>query len=340
MPRAKKADPVGIKTQLDRDIEDLIENGGLQTGMSGVISTGLAEDNVQPDFARTEDLDDAVARISLLEKKAMIACQICAEICPQKAVTRVEKLDTESKGFTIKQSITVSMARDIQRVYGQIVALALGHEASLLYKMTRLSIGGEFPDMSRDAEAMTFIPDDSELYNEFRTMSAQMWDIMEEGDEADNIVISKKEGLIVQAKTTYNKVFHHLLDFIKNPRNKTTRQEIHTLVLDIRNGLQSLFQENTGIFRLNTWIEMSEKTSSEEFTKQTAISLIREFFPLSGEIAGAIYSAWELHKVDAEIVKGIPDWERSSIASRPQVTAATRSSPFGIVEQIKRRRDI
>jgi Fe-S-cluster-containing hydrogenase component 2 len=65
----------------------------------------------------------------------MIACQICSQICPQKAVDRVERLDTETKGFTVKQSITVGGAREIQRVYGQIVALALGHEASLLYKV-------------------------------------------------------------------------------------------------------------------------------------------------------------------------------------------------------------
>jgi len=74
-----------------------------------------------------------------------------------------------------------------------------------------MSIGGEFPDLSRDAEAITFIPDDCELYNEFQTMSAKMWDVMEESDELNNIVITKKEGLMAQARITYHKVFHQLL---------------------------------------------------------------------------------------------------------------------------------
>ena len=83
-------------------------------------------------------IQELTSRVLLLEKKAMIACQICSQICPQKAVDRVEKLDAESKGFTVKQSITIGGAREIQRVYGQIVALALGHEANLLYKVSIL----------------------------------------------------------------------------------------------------------------------------------------------------------------------------------------------------------
>ena len=101
------------------------------------------EDLASLDTSKTEEenpIQELTSRILLLEKKAMIACQICSQICPQKAVDRVEKLDTESKGFTVKQSITIGGAREIQRVYGQIVALALGHEASLLYKVSMLEL--------------------------------------------------------------------------------------------------------------------------------------------------------------------------------------------------------
>jgi hypothetical protein len=85
---------------------------------------------------------------------------------------------------------------------------------------------------------------------------------------------------------------------------------------------------------------MAEKTADTEFSKQTAISLIRDFFPLSGEISDSIYDAWELNKVDSEIVRGIPDWDfKTPTTSRPTAATAPRSSPFGIIEQIKRRRD-
>ena len=80
-----------------------------------------------------------------------------------------------------------------------------------------------------------------------------------------------------------------------------------TLVKEIRTGLITLFEENTGIFRLTSWIEKAEKMPDKDFTKQTAISLIREFYPLSGEISKDIYEAWGLDKLDQLIVKGIPD---------------------------------
>lgn len=127
MTRAKKAEILANKAQIEKEINEIIENTSDNDEANELVRTPVAVEE--------SALDNLSTRVHLLEKKAVIACQICSEICPQKAVARVEKLDTESKGFTIKQSITVAGAREIQRVYGQIVALALGHEASLLYKV-------------------------------------------------------------------------------------------------------------------------------------------------------------------------------------------------------------
>ena len=139
MPRKKLTEPTSIKAQENKVFEEFLVSEGLETGCSGLMpTTDLATETEDVRIADPDHLEDAIKRITLLEKKAMIACQICADVCPQKAVTRVEQLDTESKGFTIKQSITVSMVREIQRVYGQIVTLALGHEAGTLYKVFAL----------------------------------------------------------------------------------------------------------------------------------------------------------------------------------------------------------
>ena len=74
-----------------------------------------------------------------------------------------------------------------------------------------MSIGGEYANLSKDAEAITYIDDSSELYNEFQHMSNKMWNIMDECNVSDDVVITKKEGLVVQSKITYIKVFDTLL---------------------------------------------------------------------------------------------------------------------------------
>ena len=165
---------------------------------------------------------------------------------------------------------------------------------------------------------------------------------MDESDILDDIVITKKEGLVVQSKMTYTKVFETLLGIITNANDTTARIDMIALVKEVRDGLIILFEENTGIFRLTSWIEKAEKMPNKDFTKQTAISLIREFYPLSGEIARDIYEAWGLDRLDQLIVKGIPDWElqpQTQLAT-PTSPPAIRSSPYGIVEQIKRRREL
>lgn len=121
--------------KLAQDLEKLEE-----TGSANEDNEPLNVPELTQKLEEVSEIRELQARVDLLERKAMIACQICSQICPQKAVDRVEKLDAQSSGFTIKQSITISGAREIQRVYGQIVALALGHEASLLYKVSKKQI--------------------------------------------------------------------------------------------------------------------------------------------------------------------------------------------------------
>lgn len=219
--------------------------------------------------------------------------------------------------------------------------------------MTKLSIGGEFEGMTREMEDVELIPDDSALYDEFQTMSETMWSLMDEYDNGENIVISKKQGLVIIAKRTYTKVFDGLLGkmskqngfkpkflaVISDPEDTTSREEMAKLVRDVRDGLKSLFGQLTGVTRLDEWLEQYDKSNPTDFTKQLATTLIRDFFPLSGEISQGVYEKLGLNRLDSNIVRGFPDWDRPAAepVRRPAATIA-RVSPYEALGYVERRR--
>ena len=111
------------------------------------------------------------------------------------------------------------------------------------------------------------------------------------------------------------------------------------LVKDVRDGLRSLFGQLTGVTRLDEWLEQYDKSNTGDFTKQLATTLIRDFFPLSGEISQGVYEKLGLNKLDSNIVRGFPDWDRPAEepVRRPAATIA-RVSPYEALGYVERRR--
>lgn len=134
-----------LKQQINAEIDEMEMD--LATGTSGqTINRPNSPKAPTPEPYPTADKPTTAAkkpdksnelleRLTVLERRAEIACTICSQVCPAKAVAMVDKLDKETSSFTIKRSITVQGARHIQRVFGSVVALGLGEEAALLYQV-------------------------------------------------------------------------------------------------------------------------------------------------------------------------------------------------------------
>lgn len=137
-----------------------------------------------------------------------------------------------------------------------------------------------------------------------------LWFVLnEQPNVKDTMILSLKEGMIVTSRVTAMKVFGELLTTLTRPQD-IKRQPLVDLVSEIKSGLVTLFGDScAGSIRLKKWLERANNQSAEVFTRQSAISELRDFFPADIEMEEILFKRWNLNELDTKLRKGVSNWE-------------------------------
>ncbi|CAG5101455.1 Oidioi.mRNA.OKI2018_I69.YSR.g17105.t1.cds [Oikopleura dioica] len=298
-------DSTTVKNILDR--LDIIEKEQLEI-------TAELDREVKPPAVdnQTEDrLLKIEKQLPSLHRKSRISCVIGERLCPEEFTVALRDIESETERFRKEANITFAQAIKVQALFGENLALAISKEMATLYRMTNVNLKSKrnvYSDAELAVMKINGQGDDKILLEEFKWLSQILFEIKGENPVTSLVALSIKDGLAALAQSAYVMIMKDLRAWLLDPESLSP-QKLTKIATNLRKDLAVLFgKKSQGVLRLDEFLKVATN-KAHDISKQQAMELIRQFFPMMDEMSPRTYVALGFETIDKNIEAGLQNWE-------------------------------